>query len=204
MGVEPPEVVQTGIKPYPSCRNTQSGVGALTALLANRPVSAEDVESITVGLIGPGLATVWDPPNRTRRPTSLADAQFSMPYVTAVTVLDGRLGTEQFDPARFADPEVRALMDRVTCVGDPALDARYPASWPSWVEICTRTGEVLRGEAEHPKGDPADPLTEAEVVEKFTDLTRLCYHDGQRQILVDAVGRLPERGALDVVLDTAR
>ena len=203
LGTDPPEVTQTGIKPYPSCRNTQSAVGALTALLAKHPINAADVESITVGLIRPGLATVWDPPHRTRRPSTLAEAQFSMPYVAAVTIVDGCLGTGQFDEARYVDPAVRNLMDRVECVSDPTLDARYPTSWPSWVKIRTRAGELLQEEAEHPKGDPADPLTKAEVVAKFTDLTRMCYDEAQRQTLVDEISRLPERGALDVILRTA-
>ncbi len=203
LGVDPPEVTQTGIKPYPSCRNTQSPVGALLALLAERPVRPDEIESITVGLIRPGLATVWEPPARTRRPQTLADAQFSMPYVAAVTIVDGRLGTEQFDTARFADPALLALMDRVECVHDPALDTRYPRSWPAWVEIRTRAGELLRGDAEHPRGDPTNPMTDAELATKFTDLTRHCYDEARRAAVVDAVTRLPEPGALADLLGAA-
>jgi 2-methylcitrate dehydratase PrpD len=196
LGVDPPEVTRTGVKPYPSCRNTQSPVGALFGLLARHSVVAADVESVTVGLIRPGLATVWEPPARTRRPKTLADAQFSMPYVAAVLILDGRLGTEQFDPARYADPAVVALMDRVSCVSDPLLDERYPAEWPAWVEIRTRAGDVLRGAADQPTGDPGNPLSDAELTAKFTDLTRLRYTEGQRAAITDAVAALPKSGVL--------
>lgn len=200
LGVDPPEILRTGVKPYPSCRNTQSPVGALFELLAEHPVVAGDVESVTIGLIEPGLTTVWEPPARTRRPETLADAQFSMPYVAAVTLLDGRLGTEQFDPARYADPAVVALMDRVSCVPDPALDARYPADWPAWVEIRTTSGDVLRGSADQPKGDPGNPLTEAELAAKFADLTRLRHTDAQRGAITDAVTALPAAGSLAALL----
>jgi 2-methylcitrate dehydratase PrpD len=203
LGTDPAEVTRTGIKPYPSCRNTQSAVGALLALLAEHPVRADEVESMTVGLIRPGLATVWEPREHTRRPKTLADAQFSMPYVAAVTVIDGRLGTAQFDESRYADTAVCALMDRVDCVGDPALDARYPSSWPAWVLIRTRAGQLLRGAAEHPKGDPTNPLTDEELLAKFTDLTRLCYADQQRSALVDAVAAMPEPGSFARILDAA-
>jgi 2-methylcitrate dehydratase PrpD len=200
LGTDPAEVTLTGVKPYPSCRNTQSAVGALFTLLAEHPVRAEDVESVTIGLIKPGVATVWEPPEHTRRPKTLADAQFSMPYVAAVAILDGALGTDQFDTARFADPRVEALMDRVECVHDPALDERYPSSWPAWAQVRTRGGELLRGAAEHPRGDPANPLTDAELVDKFTDLTRRCFGGRQRATILAAVTDLPAPGSLAALL----
>ena len=200
LGSAPAEVTLTGVKPYPSCRNTQSAVGALRSVLADHPVDPHHIDSITIGMIGPGLTTVWEPPNRTRRPRTLADAQFSMPFVAAVTILDGELGTAQFDPQRYADPAVTALMDRVQCVGDPALDARYPASWPAWVEIRMHDGTVLHGRAEHPRGDPTNPLSNEEIVAKFDDLTRLTYSQDRRDALTDAVYRLPQSGALTELL----
>jgi 2-methylcitrate dehydratase PrpD len=200
LGIDPPEVTRTGVKPYPSCRNTQSAVGALFGLLTEHPVTAGDVDTVTVGLIRPGLATVWEPPTRTRRPKTLADAQFSMPYVTAVTLLDRALGTEQFAESRYADPDVVALMDRVECVPDPALDDRYPAEWPAWVEIRTRSGDVLRGAADQPKGDPGNPLTDAELAAKFADLTRLRHTDAQREAIMSAVAALPRPGSLAELL----
>jgi 2-methylcitrate dehydratase PrpD len=200
LGSAPAEVTRTGVKPYPSCRNTQSAVGALFALLAGHPVEPDDVESVTVGLIRPAMDTVWDPPDRTRRPKTLADAQFSMPYVAAVTILDRTLGTAQFAQDRFTDPAVVAMMDRVECVHDPALDDRYPAAWPAWVEVGTRSGPRLRGEAEHPKGDPTNPLTAAELSAKFTDLTQGCYDEARRAAIMAAVAALPTPGSLATLL----
>ena len=203
LGTDPPEIARTGIKPYPSCRNTQPVVDALFDLLNRHPLDADDIESITVGMIQPGLTTTWEPPERTKRPATLADAQFSMPYVAAITLIDGVLGTAQFDTARYSDADVVALMDRVECINDPALDARYPASWPAWVQIRTRGGQLLRGEADHPKGDPDNPLTDVELLAKFTDLTRLYYDDEQQGAIIDAVADLPEPGALAALLAAA-
>jgi 2-methylcitrate dehydratase PrpD len=203
LGSAPAEVTQTGIKPYPSCRNTQTPVGALFELLHEHPVRADDVESVTFGLIRTGLATVWDPPQRRRRPQTLAEAQFSMPFVAAVTLLDRSLQAEQFRPERYTDPAVVALMDRVECVSDPALDERYPASWPSWVELRTLSGELYRAEAEHPKGDPDNPLTDAELAAKFADLTGHCYDDDRRSDLLSAVASLPQDSAIERIVKLA-
>jgi len=203
LGTAPAEITQTGIKPYPSCRSTQSPVDALLALLRDHPVRPAEIEGVTFGLIRTGLATVWDPPERRRPPKTLADAQFSMPFVAAVTLLDGRLQLGQFRPERYCDPAVVALMDRVECVADPDLDERYPASWPSWVQVTTVGGERFRAEVEHPRGDPGNPLTDAELTAKFDDLTEHCYDRDRRSALRDAVSGLPDTKSLETILKLA-
>jgi len=203
LGSAPAEITCCGVKPYPSCRNTQSPVDALLLLVAEHRVPADEVEQLTFGLIKTGLATVWDPPERRRRPQSLADAQFSMPFVAAVTLLDGRLDVDQFQPGRYTDPAVVALMDRVECVSDPALDARYPASWPAWAELTTTGGQRFRAETEHPRGDPGNPLTGAELGAKFESLTRHCYDESGRAALRGAVESLPGGDALETILRLA-
>ncbi len=203
LGTAPPEITQAGIKPYPSCRNTQSPVDALFSLVREHPVRPDEIQRVTIGLIRTGLATVWDPPQRRRRPGTLAEAQFSMPFVAAVALLDGRLSAEQFRPERYTDPAVVALMDRVDCVGDPALDARYPDSWPSWAEVTTVGGARYRAEVQHPKGDPGNRLTGAELTAKFEDLTRHCYDPGTRTALLAAVALLPGNPGLAAILSNA-
>jgi len=199
LGTSPAEITCCGIKPYPSCRNTQSPADALFLLLAEHSIPADQVEHLTFGLIGSGLATVWDPPERRRRPRTLADAQFSMPFVAAVALLDGRLEADQFQAARYTDPAVVALMDRVDCVADPSLDARYPASWPAWAELTTASGERFRAETEHPRGDPDNPLSPAELAAKFDSLTRHCYDADRRAGLRAAVAKLPDEAALETI-----
>ena len=203
LGTDPAEITCCGIKPYPSCRNTQAPVDALFLLLGEHKVAADEVERLTFGLIKTGLATVWDPPAFRRRPQTLAEAQFSMPFVAAVTLLDGRLEAAQFEPRRYTDPAVVALMDRVECVSDPALDARYPASWPAWAEVTTTGGQRFRAETEHPRGDPANPLTAAELAAKFDSLTRHCYDAGRQAALRAAAESLPGGDGLDAVMRLA-
>jgi 2-methylcitrate dehydratase PrpD len=199
LGARPAEITRVGIKPYPSCRNTQSPADALFGLLAAEPVTVDEVGEVRFGMIKTGVATVWDPPERTRRPRTLADAQFSMPFVAAMILRDRSLGPEQFDARHYDDPAVQQLMDRVSCVHDDALDPRYPAAWPAWVEITTKDGRTLRAEADHPRGDPENPLTDAELATKVQALTGHCYTDRDRDELADAVRRLPAAGTLATI-----
>lgn len=198
------EVRNTGIKPYPSCRNTQTPLDALLRLRADTRLREEDVEAVTFGLVRPGIITVWEPVARKRRPRSLVDAQFSLPYVAAVAIREGRLALEHFEPDRIADPTLLPLVDAVECVHDPELDRRYPEAWPAWVRVRTRSGSVLEQAAEVPLGDPGNPVDEAALLDKFRDCARGVFDPSEVEAIWQAVNELPEPGSLARALDLAR
>jgi 2-methylcitrate dehydratase PrpD len=188
------EITNTGIKPYPSCRNTQSPLDALLAVRRDHGLEADDVQRITFGLIASGIATVFEPVAVKRRPTTLVEAQFSMPFVAAVALLDGEVTPAQFTEDRYSDPAVLALAERVDCVHDPELDTDYPQHWPSWVRIETRGGDVLEGRTEDPKGDPANPLSVDELKAKFRTLTSPSYSPSRQAAIERSVDGLGEAG----------
>ena len=117
-----------------------------------------------------GWALVAEPLAAKRRPANVVDAQFSMPFGAAVALLRGHALPADHDAASLADPQLHALMDRVEPYRDPELDARYPAQWPAEVTVELRDGRVLRERVEHPKGDPENPLSPAELREKLAGL----------------------------------
>jgi 2-methylcitrate dehydratase PrpD len=192
-------VHNTGIKPYPSCRNTQAPLDALLSVIEESDLRAGEVDKIRFGLIGPGIQTVFEPVSIKRRPTTLVEAQFSMPFVAAVALVDGEVTPAQFETSRFADMEVLALADRVECIHDPELDLHYPAHWPAWVEVVTNDGRLLQGRAEDPKGDPANPLTRDELLAKFRVLTSPAYSAEEQRLIEDAVDELGRRDTLDTL-----
>jgi 2-methylcitrate dehydratase PrpD len=46
----------------------------------------------------------------------------------------------------------------------------YPQKWPSRVEIELKNGERYTGYCQYPKGDPENPFSEGELIEKFNKL----------------------------------
>ena len=67
---------------------------------------------------------------------------------------------------------------------------RSPHSWPAEVEIELTDGRTLREYVEGARGDPARPLSPAELEAKFADLTdRTLTADGRARVL-DAVRAL--------------
>jgi 2-methylcitrate dehydratase PrpD len=160
----------TSVKPHACCRYMQGPIDATLALRASEGLTPEVVARVEVGMLAAGMPIVCEPASAKRRPTSVVDAQFSLPFGIAVALVRGRASPAEFTPETCADPRVRAIMDRVVAVPDPALDARYPAAWPSWVRIVLSGGRTLEARVDHPRGDPENFPSPAELDAKFRTL----------------------------------
>lgn len=200
-GERPLEVCNTSIKAHTCCRYKQGPIDALLEIRREHGVRPRDVERITLGLMSPALDIVWEPVDDKRRPRSVVDAQFSMPFGAAVAIAEGKAGLEQYDPSRLGSSELRELMDRVECTADPELDRAYPERWGAWARVRTRDGRELEARVADPKGDPPNPLSEDERSAKFDDLTAPVYSRDRQHAVRAAVRRISEPGALKELLD---
>lgn len=104
------------------------------------------------------------------RPTTRETADHSLPYIVAAVLVDGEFSDAIFAPARFVDPRILALIDKVTVAEDAAFTRAFPAKFRSRVEIALRDGSVRASEVEYPHGHHDDPLTDDEVRDKFAAL----------------------------------
>ena len=174
----------TSIKAYACCRYNQAPIDAILTLVRAHDITPGDVARVRVGVLEAGWGIVAEPEAEKRRPASIVDAQFSMPYAAAVAVLHRAAGTRQFRPDAIASPDAAALMDRVDCYRSERLEAIFPQHWPAEVEIELTDGRVLREYVEGAKGDPERPLSPAELEAKFGDLTdRTLTPDGRTRVI---------------------
>jgi 2-methylcitrate dehydratase len=104
------------------------------------------------------------------RPTTRETADHSLPYIVAAALVDGGFSDAIFVPARLADPRILALADRITIAEDAAFTRAFPEKFRSRVEITLHDGTVRTSEVDYPHGHHDDPLTDAEVREKFSAL----------------------------------
>jgi 2-methylcitrate dehydratase PrpD len=164
------ELMRTSVKPHACCRYMQGPIDATLALRAAHGLTPGAVMRIEVGMLAAGIPIVCEPAAAKRRPTSVVDAQFSLPFGVAVALVRGAASPAEFAPPWLTDAEVCRLMERVVGVPDPALDAHYPRAWPTWVRITCTDGRVLTAEVKHPRGDPESFLTPDELAAKFRTL----------------------------------
>jgi 2-methylcitrate dehydratase PrpD len=181
------EILRTSVKPHGCCRYMQPPIDAILKIVKENDLDPERVEKVTVGILRAGAHLIAEPLEEKYRPQSIVDAQFSMPFGAAVAVLYRKAGLREFHLSKIRSEEVKRMMRRVECVVDPDLDKTFPKQWCATAEILTKDGERYFTKIEYPKGDPENPLTWEEMIDKFQDLSSGSLTKGRRIKIVDQV-----------------
>jgi 2-methylcitrate dehydratase PrpD len=194
------ELCRTGIKPHACCRYAQGPIDAALALRATHRIAASDVTRVEVGVLAAALPIICEPLEAKRRPGSVVDAQFSLPFAIAVALARGAASPAEFVPATLTDPVVKTLMERVVPVHDRELDAVYPRAWPSWVRVTLRGGAAHEARVEHPRGDPENFPTPAELETKFRTLAARTLDPASLDRVAAALDAFPATAHVDTLL----
>lgn len=159
----------------------------------------EKIHKITIFLAGRYVTDKrrspddWDP-----RTSGSADHSFA--YLVAAAVVDGEITRKTFTPERFRDPEILGLTQRIELEEDPQFTADFPETFNVRLEVELSTGEQLIIHRTNPKGHPANPLSDAEIEEKFLHQTRDLLTGMQARDLLDRLWRLEELQNIDEIL----
>ena len=104
-----------------------------------------------------------------------------MPYVIAAALAERQVTPAQFEMKKIMDPTIRAQLKKVEVVADPDIEKVFPALQRVIVNLSTVDGRTFTKQLDYPKGDPRNPLTDAEVEEKFAALAEGCFRMGRRR-----------------------
>ena len=182
------QILQVAIKPYGCCRYNHGLIDCIIALKEEYDIRPDEVENIRLAVLRAGALLVADPIEQKRTPQSVVDAQFSAPFAAAVALVRGAADVDQYTRANLDDPIIRSLMARIDCYHDPALDAVYPRQWPAAAEITLRSGRTVSTRIAHPRGEPENPVSRADLVGKFVSstahlLSAAAAHDLAQRVL---------------------
>jgi 2-methylcitrate dehydratase len=197
----PSAIERASLKRYPACFWGQTGIEAMLRLRTQiDPGQVESVEAATCHaafwVVGGGrgdTAEKWNPPTR-------ETADHSLPYMLAVALLDGRIDDDSFSDQRRGDTAVRAAMRRIKVTESPELTRRAgPDICPTQVTITTADGHRLGEVCDIPRGHPDNPMTDAEVREKFDGLVARVLPPARSAELADRLWGLAEAASLEPV-----
>lgn len=165
------KILLTGLKPYTACRYVHSALGGLQEILQENKIAANHVKNVIIhhhSNVVDGLA-VYEPVN-------MVDAEFSLPYTAAMVMMGKKPGLDWYSDKTMNDlatlENARKVHIRHSEESDKFLneeDYRKRRAL-AIVEVLTNDGKHYQKRAELTKGDPADPLTRAQLLEKFRDL----------------------------------
>ena len=90
------ELMNTAVKPYPSCRYGHACIDAAIALRAEHGLKPEEIERVTMGLPNKGMLLVGAPLAYKQNPQNVVDGQFSGPFVVACGLATGHMGWDSY------------------------------------------------------------------------------------------------------------
>jgi 2-methylcitrate dehydratase PrpD len=184
------QILHTAVKPHACCRYTQAPIDAVLDLVQRHQLRPDDVHTVTIGMLETGIPVICEPTERTYHPTNVVEAQFSLPFGVAVAISRRRAGLEEFSPPVLHDAEVLALMPKVAYTPDPALEENFPREWPAWARAQLSDGRQVSAQVRFPKGDPDNPLSWQELIDKYHALVGCVWQASHGERVKDAVQQL--------------
>ena len=122
-------------------------------------------------------------------------AQFSAQFCAANALARASSKLPHFRPEQVADASLRSLIDRVTCTGDAALDARGHTAVD--LEVTTTAGRVLTRALDIAPGFPGAELSDAQHRARFDDCVDYAPHRPPTQQMADLLAAIERVEALD-------
>jgi len=177
------ELMQTAVKPYPSCRYGHAGIDAAIQLREELGLQPEEIERVTLGLPNKGMLLVGAPLQYKQNPQNVVDGQFSGPFVVANALAYGHFGWDSY--ALLQDPTIRALLPKIGCDFDAEVEAEFPTNMAGKLTIQAR-GKTFVKMVTVPKGEPGNFLSEAELRAKFHGLADAILGEARAAELADA------------------
>ncbi|HOC24176.1 MAG TPA: MmgE/PrpD family protein, partial [bacterium] len=97
------------------------------------------------------------------------------------------------DEEKLKDPRIWSMLGKITVVADPGIDAMFPGVKRAIVSITTVAGQVYTAQVDNAKGSPENPMSDEEVIDKFTANAEGVMGAEQRARLIDATWALGSR-----------
>lgn len=158
------ELLNTAIKPFPTCHFTH---GCIDAALALRDQVGDPKEIVSVEALVPDevIKTICEPEAKKKRPANDYDAKFSVHFLVAAALVRGRLGLAELEEDVLRDPEILALTDKVSYRADPG--SAFPKAYSGEVGIRLQDGRTLSHREHINRGAADRPLSNDEILSKF-------------------------------------
>ncbi|HEV7654168.1 MAG TPA: MmgE/PrpD family protein [Mycobacteriales bacterium] len=203
--VERFRVLDAYTKQYNAVKCAQSAAGSALRLRP-RIGGPEEIEAITLSLAERDWRNQSGDVEARRRPGNRDTANHSVLYCLAAALVDGRLQADQFGPDRLADPRILAVVDRTRIAPEPELSAYWPGANPARVHIRLRSGQELEDTTIYFPGHPRNPVSDADLEDKFRSLAEPVLGASGATAVVEAVrslDRLPDvRGLVGLLTHT--
>ena len=138
------------------------------------------------------------------RPANRETADHSMPYTAAVALLHGGVESRHFDDEFLFDEKLLGLVSKVNVSVSEEANRRVPEAMLCDLEVVTTSGQRYSANVAYHKGHYKNPLTDAEVEDKFRALAAEQLPAARIDALLSHLWRIDEAPDLTELLRLTR
>ena len=179
-------IMKSYTKPYASCRYTHPPVEAAIHLRNQYSITPEMVERIKVETYN--LAVSGHDHTDIQGAYS---AKMSIPYSTAVALIYGKAGLQEFGENVLNNPTVKALTKKVEVVANETYSRVFPEKQTAVLSIVVH-GKTYSERVDFPKGEPENPMSEEEFKSRYKNLM---VYDNVDKAVYEAIYNINEPNA---------
>ncbi|MDC1529681.1 MmgE/PrpD family protein [Gammaproteobacteria bacterium] len=179
------ESENASFKPFPVAHVIHPYIDALLRLVAAHTIKHEDVARIICPVPEYQVGIVCEPVAEKRRPNSDSHGRVSLQYTLAEALVLGKINKDSYASDSLTDKTILALADKV----DYQLDDTFPGpeQFKGQVTIELNSGESFTEVEEHNRGSRENPMTEDEIMGKFTKNSEDVLSPDQQQRLAEKI-----------------
>jgi len=179
------ETMAVAVKPLPACHFTHASSDAALVLAKEHKFAIGDIERIKARVPAEVVKTICEPVANKRRPANPYDAQFSLPYLVAASLVRGKFTLAELEPDVLGDERIQRLCDLVDYEIDP--HSTFPRHYSGEVEIALKDGRRLVHREAMNRGCADRPLSNADIVDKFMGNARMSLSARQADVVRNEV-----------------
>ncbi len=161
-------ILKTSIKYWPAEYHSQSAIEAALTLRKEIP-DLSTVKSMTIESHDASVDIIGSEPEKWK-PQSRETADHSLPYITAVALIDGQITDKQFEPSRFTEPGIVKFLENVKVTRNDELSALYAEAVANIVHIELKDGRTLTKRVDYPLGNAKNRLQDSQLEGKVMAL----------------------------------
>ncbi|HTH96374.1 MAG TPA: MmgE/PrpD family protein [Stellaceae bacterium] len=154
------------LKPWPTGSLSHPAMTLMLSLVETHDIKPQDIARITIKTSENISRTLLH-----HRPQTELEAKFSLEFCVAALAVDRKLGLKSFTDEFVRRPDVQDLIGRVQydTFGEAEGRAAGHTIVTSFVDLALKDGRQVGGKLDYGKGSKTNPMTQAEIEDKFRD-----------------------------------
>lgn len=193
------EAANLRFKAWPCCGTAHALIANLSSVLEENKIVCDNINNIHI-IVNKPHTNLLEPKEVKYRPKAIAQAKFSIPYILALTAVEGNVLLDSFNEEKLSDPKLLEVADKVTWEMRPSEKPENFVDDHVEVTVTTNDGNKYYKEVFVSPGSPKLPLTPELIENKFVDCLMHAakpYSKEQAKAIIDVVLKLYEAESID-------